>query len=138
MRGLGAAILLLMLLSAACSPTSVLNAVAPRDGVTLTRDVPYQDGLRHMLDVYAPRPTATPAPVVVFFYGGSWESGSKDILIFMACTAAAAMACQSPAGSRAMFTSDSLSTAIRNYGDVFGGLGLCREARRGMSLVRST
>ena len=32
----------------------------------------------------------------------------------------------------------SLSTAIRNYGDVFGGLGLCREARRGLSLVRST
>jgi hypothetical protein len=68
-RGLGAAVLLLLvllllvllLLSAACSPTSVLNAVAPRDGVTLTRDVPYQDGLRHMLDVYAPRPTATPA-----------------------------------------------------------------------------
>jgi acetyl esterase/lipase len=88
-RGLGAAIPLLMLLSAACSPTSVLNAVAPRDGVTLTRDVPYQDGLRHMLDVYAPRPTATPAPVVVFFYGGSWESGSKDIYRFVGAALAA-------------------------------------------------
>jgi acetyl esterase/lipase len=94
-RGLGAAVLvlvlvLLLLLSAACSPTSVLNAVAPRAGVTLTRDVPYQDGLRHMLDVYAPRLTATPAPVVVFFYGGSWESGSKDIYRFVGAALAVA------------------------------------------------
>jgi hypothetical protein len=35
-------------------------------------------------------------------------------------------------------TARQLSTAIRNYGDVFGNLGLCREARHGMSLVRST
>ena len=31
-----------------------------------------------------------------------------------------------------------LSTPIRNYGDVFGGRGLCRDTRRGLSLLRST
>jgi acetyl esterase/lipase len=87
--GLRAAILPLVLMSAACSPTSVLNAVAPRDGVTLTRDIPYQDGPRHKLDVYAPRPSAPPVPVVVFFYGGSWDSGSKNMYRFVGAALAA-------------------------------------------------
>ncbi len=79
---------MLMLLTA-CSPTSVLNAVAPRANVTVTRDVAYADGPRHTLDVYAPRAAAAPAPVVVFFYGGGWESGSKDMYRFVGATLAA-------------------------------------------------
>jgi len=67
----------------------VLNALAPRDGVTLTRDIRYADGPRHTLDVYAPRPGAAPAAVVVFFYGGGWEDGSKDIYRFVGATLAA-------------------------------------------------
>src|ERR1700744_331044 len=79
-----------MLLLSACSPTAVLNAVAPRDGVTLTRDVPYADGSRHTLDVYAPRATAAAAaPVLVFFYGGGWEAGSKDMYRFVGAALAA-------------------------------------------------
>jgi acetyl esterase/lipase len=81
------AALLLLLLPAACSPVAVLNAIAPRDGVTVTRDIGYADGPRHRLDVYAPR--VTPAPVVVFFYGGSWEFGSKDSYQFVGAALAA-------------------------------------------------
>ena len=82
------AALLLLLLPAACSPAAVLNAIAPRDGVAVTRDLAYQDGPRHMLDVYAPA-AAAPAPVVVFFYGGGWEAGSKDMYRFVGAALAA-------------------------------------------------
>jgi acetyl esterase/lipase len=78
-----------MVLVAACSPTGVLNALAPRDGITITRDVSYEDGPRHTLDVYAPPPSNTPAPVVVFFYGGNWDSGSKAMYRFVGSAMAA-------------------------------------------------
>jgi acetyl esterase/lipase len=81
---------MLGLLLSACSPTSVLNAIAPRESVTLTRDVAYADGARRTLDVYAPRASGAPSPVVVFFfYGGGWESGSKDMYRFVGATLAA-------------------------------------------------
>lgn len=78
-----------MLLLSACSPAGVLNALSPRDGVTVTRDIAYQPGPRHGLDVYAPRPGPTPAPVVVFFYGGNWDSGSKAMYRFVGAALAA-------------------------------------------------
>jgi len=78
-----------MLLVAACSPTTVLNALAPRDGITVARDIPYAGGARQALDVYAPRQSDTPAPVVVFFYGGNWDSGSKAMYRFVGAALAA-------------------------------------------------
>lgn len=67
-------------LAAACSPLGLLNAVGPRDrGVRrLARSVPYGDHPRQTMDVYAPQ-GATGLPTVVFFYGGGWDSGSKDL-----------------------------------------------------------
>ncbi len=41
------------------------------------------DTKRHRLDVYAPRKTAAPRPIVVFIHGGSWNSGSKDTYRFI-------------------------------------------------------
>lgn len=64
---------------AACSPLSAYNALAPADlGVALTKaDIAYGSHPRQKLDVYGPdRPTGA-APVVVVFYGGSWNSGDK-------------------------------------------------------------
>jgi acetyl esterase/lipase len=63
--------------------------MAPRANVTVTRNVAYADGARHTLDVYAPLPSDTPAPVVVFFYGGGWEAGSKEMYSFVGATLAA-------------------------------------------------
>ena len=64
---------------AACSPVAALNALAPSGTHTLTEGVAYGPGPRQRLDIY--RPTqAAPAggwPVVVFFYGGSWNSGDR-------------------------------------------------------------
>jgi acetyl esterase/lipase len=91
------ATLLVVLLLHFCSPISTLNALAPRDGITVTRDISYADGPRRMLDIYAsnlsaadsPRQPATAAPVVVFFYGGGWASGSKEMYRFIGATLAA-------------------------------------------------
>ena len=62
---------------AACTATGALNTVEPKAGVTVTRDLPYADDPRQKLDVYAPSDRIAGRPVVVFFYGGSWDSGSK-------------------------------------------------------------
>jgi acetyl esterase/lipase len=70
--------LLIVLLARACSPIPVLNALAPTDGIAVTRDIAYGEGPRRTLDVYAPPQSAKPAPVVVFFYGGAWQIGMKQ------------------------------------------------------------
>ncbi len=71
---------LAMLLSA-CSPLRTFNAVVPKDpgAVRVARDQGFSEGPRGRLDLYAPRGTRSDArlPVVVFLYGGSWNSGDK-------------------------------------------------------------
>lgn len=63
---------------AACSPIKVLNALTPSSTFTKTSSVAYGDDPRQKLDIYRPANASPNAPVVVFFYGGSWNSGSKD------------------------------------------------------------
>jgi len=65
-------------LLAACSPINVLNALTPSSTFTKTTSIAYGDDPRQKLDVYRPVTASPNAPVVVFFYGGSWNSGSKD------------------------------------------------------------
>ena len=75
--GLGAAALLLAL--GACTPLATLNALAATDRHTRVTDIAYGASPRQRLDIYRPV-GAAPAggwPVVVFFYGGSWNSGER-------------------------------------------------------------
>nr|WP_323122276.1 alpha/beta hydrolase [Burkholderia alba] len=66
-------------------PAAVLNAVARRSGFVGRYDVAYGDGPRRSLDVYAPaqRPDGALAPIVVFFYGGRWQSGKRGDYVFV-------------------------------------------------------
>ncbi len=67
-----------------CSTIDMLNAVEPKGGLIVTRDLAYGDGGRGKLDVYAPRDAdRATTPVVVFFYGGGWETGSKGMYAFV-------------------------------------------------------
>lgn len=66
------------LLLSGCSPGAVLNRLIPAYGVEITNSIPYGDGARRTLDVYRPK-SAAAAPVVVFFYGGAWQAGSKQL-----------------------------------------------------------
>ncbi len=70
-----------LVLTMACSPIRALNVVIPDGGYQLTAGIGYGTLPRQKLDVYVPKKTANvvtkPLPVVVFFYGGSWDSGER-------------------------------------------------------------
>ena len=69
----------LMTLLAACTPSpALLNVLVPRTGYHVVQGLAYGDGPRRKLDVYVPDHLAGHAPVLVFFYGGSWQFGSRD------------------------------------------------------------
>ena len=63
---------------AGCSPFVILNAVAPGKGFSRQADIAYGPLARQQLDLYVPDAAVPrPFPVVVFFYGGGWESGKR-------------------------------------------------------------
>ncbi len=57
----------------------LFNLSIPKSGYGVRRDIAYGDDPRMRLDLYVPDALSAPAPVILFFYGGSWQSGSKDI-----------------------------------------------------------
>jgi acetyl esterase/lipase len=70
---------------AACSPVRLLNATIPSSGYRRTANLAYGGDPRQQLDVYAPAVVeTTPRPVVVFFYGGSWQHGERANYLFVA------------------------------------------------------
>jgi acetyl esterase/lipase len=66
-----------------CSAATALNSLQPGHGLTETRAVAYGDDPRQVLDVYAPERVRADAPVVVFFYGGGWNSGERGLYAFV-------------------------------------------------------
>ena len=62
---------------------SLLNFTIPRDGYSITKDIAYGMEARQHLDIYTPDKPAPGSPVVLFFYGGRWETGSKDDYLFV-------------------------------------------------------
>ncbi len=71
------------------SATGILNMMAPRRGILRSEAIAYASGPRRRLDVYQPR-DARGAPVVVFFYGGGWDSGERAMYRFFGASLAAA------------------------------------------------
>lgn len=69
---------LLLLVLSACSPVKLLNALTPDSTFDKAAGIAYGDDPRQKLDVYVPRHALPDAPVVVFFYGGSWNSGARE------------------------------------------------------------
>ena len=61
----------------ACSGVDLLNATVPTDTYRRTEGLSYGGHPRQRLDVYQPGNSASAAPLVVFFYGGSWSSGER-------------------------------------------------------------
>jgi acetyl esterase/lipase len=79
--------MLATLLLSGCSPADTLNFLAWRHGIEITRSAAYGAGARQTLDIYQPG-GATGSPVIVFFYGGSWQSGDKATYLFVAAALA--------------------------------------------------
>lgn len=72
-------VLLFLAALAVFSPLTLLNALTWSDtkGVVL-KNLSYGEEARQKLDIYGPVPTEEPPSVVVFFYGGNWNSGSRE------------------------------------------------------------
>lgn len=76
---------------AALHPLRAFNTLVPHDaGTTVARGIAYGTDPRQRLDVYAPRGSAGDRPVIVFFYGGSWNSGVREGYGFVGRALAAA------------------------------------------------
>jgi len=78
---LGAVVAAAVSLSA-CSAVTALNTLEPKGGIDIHPDIAYQPGPRGGLDVYQPKSAGGHAPVVVFLYGGGWDSGAKGDYVF--------------------------------------------------------
>ena len=80
------------LLAAACSPLGLLNTLAPRDrGVRrVATDIAYGEDPRQKMDIHAPIERGDrPWPMLVFFYGGGWDSGERGLYAWAAQALAA-------------------------------------------------
>ena len=69
---------------AGCSPAALLNTTVSRKGFTLEADIPYGANPRQKLDFYRPETPRPDGKAVIFFYGGSWDSGAKSDYLFVA------------------------------------------------------
>lgn len=84
--------LFFIFLTAACSLAlegcglRTLNAITPESGFSKTLDIAYGSDVRQRLDIYAPARPAADAPVIVFFYGGTWSSGDKHEYRYIAAS----------------------------------------------------
>jgi acetyl esterase/lipase len=73
-----------------CASTglAVLNLAAPH--VVREQKIAFAAGPRGAMDIYAPADTAgTPRPLIVFWYGGAWDSGSRNDYRFVGAALAA-------------------------------------------------
>lgn len=66
------------------SPLAFINSLVPKDGYDRYSGLDYGELERQKLDVYVPQNTDRELPVVVFFYGGTWQSGRRQDYRFVA------------------------------------------------------
>jgi len=71
----------------ACSGAKVLESLAPSESVSVTQGVVFDVERDLALDVYRPNDSQD-APLVVFFWGGSWQTGDRSTYAFLGRTLA--------------------------------------------------
>ena len=67
-------------LSSACSPVKVLNSLVPENGYELVSAIEYGTNARQKLDIYLPKAankSVALKKVIIFYYGGNWDSGER-------------------------------------------------------------
>ena len=82
MRYLLPSLLLSTLLLSGCG-LPALNLITPHSGYERETNLAYGPKPRQRLDIYHPTEARADAPVLVFFYGGGWNSGDKDYYRFV-------------------------------------------------------
>lgn len=61
-----------------CSPAPIINLLISRQGYRVEENLAYGNDPRQKIDIYSPDRPAGKAPVILFFYGGSWQNGRKE------------------------------------------------------------
>lgn len=72
-----------------CSPLSLVNGWVPAGVYRAKTGIGYGPNGRHQLDIYSPANSPNSAPVIVFFYGGNWNSGDRADYRFVGAALAA-------------------------------------------------
>jgi acetyl esterase/lipase len=69
----------------------IFNFLVPKDGGVelVARDIAYGTDERHKVDIYRSTAGKVPLPILVFVYGGSWDSGRRQDYEFAARALAA-------------------------------------------------
>jgi acetyl esterase/lipase len=75
---------LVLLGPAACAPLGLLDAITPAGAYQKHAGVAYGADPRQRLDVYVPDQPVGKWPVIVFFHGGNWQSGDRQVYRFVA------------------------------------------------------
>ncbi|MBA3537154.1 MAG: alpha/beta hydrolase [Tatlockia sp.] len=66
-----------------CKPLEILNTITPGKGYSVYYDIAYGAHPRQTLDIYVPEKLITPHTTIVYFYGGSWQFGDKNMYRFL-------------------------------------------------------
>lgn len=67
-------------------PSDILNAVIVNPAYKKHTDIAYGDKSRQKLDIYVANKPQNGSPLIIFFYGGSWQYGNKNYYPFLAQT----------------------------------------------------
>jgi acetyl esterase/lipase len=73
----------LLAATAGCSSAGLVQALTPTGHYTRQDGIAYGGNPRQVLDVYVPKDARPGLPVVVFFYGGSWQHGERALYSFV-------------------------------------------------------
>ncbi len=73
---------ILTTLLAGCSGQKLLNTMTLETGYSRASNIIFDDATGLKTDVYSPN-GAVNAPVIVFFYGGRWSEGNKELYEFV-------------------------------------------------------
>jgi acetyl esterase/lipase len=73
-----------VMLLAGCDKLGAYNHWQAGDFKPDITDLSYGPDNRQVLDIYLPEKAAQPAPLLIWFYGGSWDSGDKAKYAFVA------------------------------------------------------
>lgn len=60
-------------------PAAIAQMLIGNKNAQVESNIPYGDNKRQTYDLYYPANVAKNAPLLVFFYGGGWSMGSKDL-----------------------------------------------------------
>lgn len=66
-----------------CKPVDILNLTISRKGYSVFYNIAYSTHPRQKLDIYVPDKLNSPSSTIVYFYGGSWQFGDKDMYRFL-------------------------------------------------------